>query len=185
MRFLSAFLITAVLALPQFASGHGSHRSHIVDTDDGLDIQIVRTDDEHWASYTRDGVRYVTTDSSVLEDIDKAMEKHRRIGREHAELGRKHAELGRDHAELGREHARLGREHARLARSGDEDAQRALEAEQRKLEDKQRVLEDRQRKLEAEQRELERKQKTVERESYRDIQQIFERAVREGRAKRD
>ena len=39
--------------------------------------------------------------------------------------------------------------------------------------------------LEDEQRELERKQKTVERESYRDLQQIFERAVREGRAKRE
>ena len=81
MRFLSAVLVTA-LALPQLAChGHTSHRTHIVETDGGLDIEIVRGDDEHWASYKRDGVRYVTKDAAVLAQIEKAMEKHHAISR--------------------------------------------------------------------------------------------------------
>ena len=191
MRLLSA-VVFAVLALPQLAFGHSTystHRTHIVD-DDGTDIQIVREDGgEQWASYKRDGVRYVTTDPTVLAEIDKAMEKHRELSRAHSRLGRQHSELGREHSALGREHSRLGREYSRLARNaGEAEAerlQRDLERSQRTLEAKQRELEDRQRELENKQRELEEKHRVAERDAYRAIEKIFERAVRDGKAKRD
>ena len=189
MRFLSVCLFAA-LVFPQFAfcHGHSSHRTHIVETDSGLDIEIVRTDNEHWASYKRDGVRYVTRDAAVLAQIEKAMEKHHAISREYSELGRRHSELGREHSQLGREHSRLGREQSRLAGAGSVDTERRrreLEDEQRKLEDQQRTLEDRQRELESKQHELESRQRIAESDAYREIGKIFERAVREGKAKRD
>jgi chromosome segregation ATPase len=189
MRFLPAVLFAA-LAFPQLAycHGHSSHRTHIVETDSGLDIEIVRGDSEHWASYKRNGVRYVTKDAAVLAQIEKAMEKHGAMSREYSELGRRHSELGREHSELGREHSRLGREHSRLGRVSSVEAerrQRELEAEQRKLEDKQRTLENRQRELESKQNELESRKRAAESDAYREIGKIFERAVRDGKAKRD
>jgi DNA repair exonuclease SbcCD ATPase subunit len=189
MRILSAFLLVATAAL---AFGHSTHRTHEVSSD-GTEIRIVKdSDGEHWASFERNGVKYVTTDRTVLAEIEKAMEPHRRLSREHSELGRRHSELGREHSQLGREHSRLGREHSRLgrevSRSGHtselERQQRELEAEQRKLEEKQRKLEDRQRDLEDEQRQLESKQRAMEKDTHRAIEQIFDRAVREGKARR-
>lgn len=185
---------TAILALVLLAplAFAGTHRTHIVDTDDGFEFRYVHDDDgDHWASMTIDGRRYRTTDPNVLAALEKSMEPHRELSREHSKLGRRHSELGREHSALGREHSRLGREHSRLSRDRDlserdvEARRRELEAEQRKLEDKQRKLEDRQRALESEQRTLEAKQRDTERDMHRDIEQIFERAVREGKAKRE
>jgi len=181
-----ALLLLAPLALA------GTHRTHIVDTDDGFEFRYVRDDDgDHWASMTIDGRRYRTTDPNVLAELEKTMEPHRELSREHSKLGRRHSELGREHSALGREHSRLGREHSRLSRDRDltereaDSRRRELEAEQRKLEDKQRKLEDRQRELESEQRAVEAKQRETEQTMHRDVERIFERAVREGKAKRD
>jgi DNA repair exonuclease SbcCD ATPase subunit len=193
MRFLST-LVIALLAITPLAFGHSTHRTHIVDTDGNTEIRIVReSDGESWASLKRDGVRYVTTDPAVLAEIEKATEKRRELSREHSSLGRRHSELGREHSQLGREHSRLGREHSRLSRAASRDGgtreverrQRELEEEQRKLEEKQRQLEVRQNELEQQQHEIEARQRIAERESYRALEQIFDRAVREGKAKRD
>lgn len=177
-----------LLSLPVFAGG--SRREHIVDDD--MELRIVQDDDSHWASYRNDGVRYRTSDRSVLAEIERAMEPHRELAREHSRLGRKHSELGREHSQLGREHSRLGREHSRLARDrrGLDDReierrQRDLEAEQRKLEEKQRKLEDRQREIEDDQSEIERRKNELERRGYREIEEIFERAAREGKATKE
>ncbi len=190
MRILSAVLVLAValLILPA-AAGHSVSRTRIVDTDDDMEFLIVKEDDgDYFAEYERDGVRYRTTDRTVLAQLEKALEAHRQISQEHSRLGRQHSELGREHSALGREHSRLGREHSLLARQGDsaeaERRRRELEAEQRGLEAKQRKLEDRQRALESEQRALESRQRIAEKSKQRAIEEIFERAAREGKAKK-
>lgn len=179
---LLAFLL--LLSLPVFAGG--TRREHIIDDD--MELRIVQDDESYWAAYRNDGVRYRTTDRSVLAEIERAMAPHRELAREHSRLGRNHSELGREHSQLGREHSRLGREHSRLARDRRLDdreierRQRELEKDQRTLEQQQRKLEDRQRELEDEQRAIERKKNALEREGYREIEKIFERAAREGKA---
>jgi predicted RNase H-like nuclease (RuvC/YqgF family) len=160
---------------------------------DRTSLSIIKEDHDYWAQLERNGVRYFTRDRAVLAEIEAVLEKSRDGSRDHAELGRQHAELGREHAALGREHARLGREHARLSRDAARDdgdsaeierRRRDLEAEQRGLEAKQRELEQRQRDLEAEQRKLEAVDRAGEGDRNRRIEQIFERAVREGKAKK-
>jgi chromosome segregation ATPase len=185
-------LFIALLLLAPLAFAGSSHRTHIVDTDDGFEFRYVRNDSgERWASLEVDGVRYRTEDPGVLAQIEKAMEAHREVAREHSRLGRRHSELGREHSQLGREHSRLGREHSRVSRDRDlgerevEQRQRELEAEQRKLEEKQRELESRQRELESEQRDLERRQRDTERAMHGELEKIFERAAREGKAKKN
>ena len=175
MRILTTLLCSLIAAT---ALAHSVHRSHIVNTTDRSEIRIVRDDDDYWATFKRDGVTYITRDASVLAEIDRAMDKHREISREHSRLGRRHSELGREHSKLGREHSRIGREMSRYGSS------RELEREQEKLEEKQRALELRQQDLEREQRKLEEKQRGVEREMDRELEAIFERAVRDGKAKR-
>jgi len=177
MRFLSTLLF-AFLATTAVA--HSTHRTEIVNTSERISIHIVREDDgEEWASFERNGVRYVTTDSDVLAEIEKAMEKHREFSRAHSRLGRQHSELGREHSRLGREHSRIGRAASRNGMTAElEQQQRELEEEQRKLEKKQRALED-------QQRELEEKQRVAENDANRAIEKIFERAIRAGKAKRD
>ena len=185
MRSLTLILL---LATPLAFAGSSRHSTHIVNSD-GLEfeIQVIRDGDDAWATFKRDGVRYITRDESVIDAIDKAMEPQRELGQAHSELGRQHSELGREHSELGREQSRLGREHSRASRDGvaGEERQRELEAEQRKLEDKQRKLEDKQRALEDKQRALEDKQRAIERDVNEKIQKIFEKAVRDGKARRE
>lgn len=195
MRSLPLFVFALFAAAVAFGHGRSGHRTHMVSTDDGFEFQFIREDDgDAWASLKRDGVRYVTHDHGVLEDIEDAMRPYRELSQEHSALGRKHSELGREHSALGREHSRLGREHSKVSRdvsagriseSEADQRRRELESEQRKLEDKQRALEARQRDLEGEQRGIEARQRAAERDVNRKIEEIFERAVRDGKAKRD
>ncbi len=189
MRMRLAALFLVVLAATLAVAG--VHRSHWVSSNDHTSITIIREDDDYWAKFERNGVKYFTRDAGVLAQIETALEKHRRVSAAHAELGRRHRELGREHAAHGREHARLGREHSRLSREASRDGsnaadierrRRALEEEQRGLESQQRALEDRQRGLEEEQRKLETKQRANESEKNRQIEEIFARAAREGKA---
>lgn len=177
MRFLST-LFLALLAPLAFA--HSTHRSHMVEDDGSTRIEVVReSDGEQWASFEKNGVRYLTTDASVIAEIDKAFAKHREISLEHSRLGRRHSELGREYSRLGREHSRIGREASRSGMTEDlERQQRELEKEQQKLEDKQRALEE-------EQRELEEKQSAAEKDATRAIEKIFEEAIRSGKARRN
>jgi len=191
MRTLIAVLILAVLIVVPVMAGrsHTVSRTHIVDNTDDVEFLLVKdTDGDYYAEYERDGVRYRTTHTSVLAQLEDALEAHRELSDEHARLGRQHADLGREHADLGREHARLGREHSRLARDGEsadtERRRRDLETEQRGLEAKQRKLEDRQRALESEQRTLETRQRGAEKTKYRAIEAIFVKAAGEGKAEK-
>ncbi|HEV3486759.1 MAG TPA: hypothetical protein VG106_15205, partial [Vicinamibacterales bacterium] len=179
-------ILVCLTALPLVAG----RRTHIVNTTDRTRLEIVReSSGDSYATFERDGVRYITRDRQVLGDLEDAFAEQRAISEEHAALGRRHAALGREHAEIGREHARIGREHARLHRAGDvetrEERERELEELQRRLERKQDELERKQQELEREQRELERRQKAIDRESDKTIEKIFERAIRDGKATRD
>jgi chromosome segregation ATPase len=195
MRSLPLFVFALFVATVALGDGHSRHSTHIINTDDdGFEFQFIRDDGDAWASLKRDGVRYVTHDRGVLEDIEDAMRPYRELSQEHSAIGRKHSELGREHSALGREHSRVGREHSRISRdvsagriseSEADQRRRELELEQRGLEDKQRALEARQRDLEDEQRAVEAKQRAAEREVNREIEKVFERAVRDGKAKRD
>ena len=185
MRALITLLLVAV-AFPATAGSKWTHTSQEVVNGETRLLHIVRDDDDHYARWERNGVRYVTRDAAVLAEIEKALEPQRSYANAHRELGRKHRELGREHAALGREHARLGREHARASRVSDSELrQRDFERKQQELERKQQALERRQQQLEREQQRLEATQKKFERDHDRAIDAIFERAVRNGKARRD
>ncbi|HVG25925.1 MAG TPA: hypothetical protein VND45_17340 [Thermoanaerobaculia bacterium] len=181
MRALTPLLLL-VAALSAFAGSRSVHRSEHTSNGKSRTISIIKVDDDYYATMERDGIRYITRDPRVLAEIEESLDPQREISNAHAELGRRHAELGREHAALGREHAALGREHSR-ARS--DERQRELERMQQELERKQQALERKQQRLEDEQHELERRQQAREHESEEKIDRIFERAVREGKAKRD
>jgi uncharacterized membrane protein YccC len=181
MRLLTAlFLLLAALATT--AGTRSMHRSEHIDGKNSRSLSIIKTDDDYWATWERNGVRYITRDAAVLAQIEEALDPKQERSKSHTELSRRHAALGREHAALGREHARLGREfsHAR-----SEERHRELERMQRDLARKQQELERRQQGLEREQQELERKQQGLEREANAKIDRIFERAIQEGKARRD
>ena len=185
MRALTATLLF-VAALTLTAGTRSVHRSETISDGESRLLNIVKTDDDYFATWEHNGKRYVTRDASVLAEIEAALAPHRELSKEHSAFGRRHSELGREHSKIGREHSRLAREHSRAAREGNVEArQRELEAMQRELERKQHELERRQRDLERQQRDLEAQQRTYEREADRKIDAIFERAARNGKAKRD
>jgi hypothetical protein len=182
MRALSTVLLL-VLSLSLNAGSRSQHRSETID-DDGRTrlLNVIKTDDDYFAEWERYGVRYITRDAAVLEDIENALAPRNEISKAHAKIGRRHAALGREHAALGREHARVAREHARI---GTEESEREMERVQRELERKQQVLEERQQELEREQQELERRQERIQRDADAAIDRIFERAVKDGKARRN
>ncbi|PYQ27953.1 MAG: hypothetical protein DMF56_17565 [Acidobacteria bacterium] len=161
-------LMLSIFALTASAS----HHSEYVDTrDDGTTtrISVVHDDDEHYATYEKNGVRYITRDLRVLEELETELERSSGYGREEARLGR-------EEARLGREEAAIGREEAQLARSGDDS-----EEARRRIEEKRRGIEEKRRDVERERRAVEEKRSTERGES---LASIFERAVRDGRAER-
>ena len=176
MRTLIAILVLA-LVTPLVATAKSETRL----------LNIVEDDGRHYATWENNDDRYRTEDPSVLAEIENALRPQREQSSKHSDLGRKHAALGRDHAALGREHARLGREHARLSRSASNDVearQREIERMQNELERKQLELERRQQDLERQQQELERTRQHHEHDTDAKMDEIFRRAVREGKAKR-
>ncbi|HEX6083670.1 MAG TPA: hypothetical protein VF266_04035 [Thermoanaerobaculia bacterium] len=181
MRTLTALLVLLV-TLTLTAGTRSVSRSEHVSNGKSRSLSIIKTDDDYWATWELNGKRYITRDKAVLAAVEEALDPKKQFSQAHAAIGRRHAEIGREHAAIGREHARLGREFSRVK---SEDRQRELERMQHDLERKQQELERRQQRLEREQQELERKRQALERESHAKIDRIFERAVREGKAKRD
>ncbi len=126
----------------------------------------IRTDDhgDSFASFARDGVRYETRDRDVIRALDRVTHKRRDMAREYREIGRKHREIAREQARIGREYAGSG-DHAEL-----EKQQEKLEARLDELEREQDALEERQR--------------AMEDDLNREIEEIFAKAAREGKARR-
>ena len=128
-------------------------------------------DDPDYATWERNGVRFITFDAGVIAQLDEIVARKSNVESEHAGL-RRQLEAVR------REHEALGREQERIARQGN------VEAAQRELLRKQRVLDQRQRDLEEQQRRLDQKQRDGERKTDDAIDALFERAVASGKAKR-
>ena len=140
MRLVAVVLVVVLAATLAIA---GTHRSTWSSSNDHTSISIIRDDDDYWATFERNGVKYLTRDASVLAEIEKALESKREVSGEYSELSRRHRELGREHAALGREHSRLGREHSRISREASRDGSNATDIERRlrAVEDEQRGLE--------------------------------------------
>jgi hypothetical protein len=193
MRRLAAVVLFALTALPLFAAGK-STRIVIRDGDstymtgDFDSSSDARYDNaaggRHYAWFERDGESWLITDPAVLAQLRDATRAQRGIGSDQGALGSRQAELGRRQAELGRKQAELGREEAASAVAGDRDRQREFSAKQRDLSEQQRALSEKQRELSGKQRELSAKQREVSRQVQRNIEKIFEDAMRSGVAKR-
>jgi len=161
-------LLLSLLAAMSSVTRHSEYR----DTrDDGTEtrISVVHEDGRHFATFEKNGVRYLTRDPQVLEDLEDALE-HR------SHCSREQARLGREEARIGREEAAIGREEAKLARDGNDS-----EEARRRIEEKRRGIEEKRRDLERERREIDEKRAN---ESNESLESIFERAVRDGRAER-
>jgi hypothetical protein len=154
-------------------------RSEYRDTrDDGTEtrISVVHEEHEHYATFEKNGARYITRDASVLEELERALEHNSHGAREEARVAREEARIAREEAAIAREEARLAREEARLARDGADS-----EAARHRIEEKRRGIEEKRRDLERERREIEKKRAD---ESNESLEAIFQRAVREGHAER-
>jgi chromosome segregation ATPase len=158
-------------------------------TEDGhrTQLRLVRDGDGHrtFATWERDGIRYITHDANVMAALDEALEAQRVITRDHTELARRQAELGRQHAELGREHAELGRRYAEVGRAAASGNRADLDARRRELDAAMAALDRKRRDLDREQREL---GSAPHRDGHSvddAVDAIFARALREGKAARD
>ena len=123
-------------------------------------LQFTRSDDESFAKWERNGVRYITYDAGVLAAIDKLLERKYDASIHHANLGNKYAELGRAHGALAREQPSVSRDRKRKA------------------------LEQRRRELDQLRQQLERRQTESAKAVDDALDALFERAVREGKARR-
>ncbi|HEX8407289.1 MAG TPA: hypothetical protein VF883_00365 [Thermoanaerobaculia bacterium] len=185
MRTMIAVL-TLALVTPAVAGTRVSRTENVNGNETRL-LHIIEDDGTRYATWQNNGDRYRTEDPGVLAEVEKALRPQRAYSGKHSDLGRKHAELGREHAALGREHARLSREHARVSRSSTADVEarhREIERMQRDLERKQNDLERRQNDLERQQQELERTQKHHEHDTDAQMDEIFRRALKAGKARR-
>ena len=181
----TAFLLVALLALPLFAADYGTvvihdGKHHFMNGDSGhdLDTSALGT---HFAAFERDGVQYVIRDAATLARLRKVLQPQVALGAQQAKLGSQQAAIGARQAALGSKQAALGTKQA-TARSSER--QRELAEGQRELAEQQRELADEQRPLAEQQRILGEKQRQAGRESKRQLEKIFEEAIRSGVAKR-
>jgi len=180
MRIL---LLAFALALPLFAATYENvvirDGDHSYIDGDGRDVHA-STLGRHYATFERDGVGYIIRDEATLARLRKAMQPQLKLGREQARLGEQQAELGARQAALGTRQAALGTQQA-ISRA---DQSRRFEAQQQELARQQEKLADEQRPLADAQRVLADKQRVAAREGRRQIEKIFDEAIRNGIAKR-
>ena len=131
----------------------------------------------HFAYFERDGRSYVITDPDTLDRIAALYEPQWKLGRQQAELGRKQAALGRQQADLGREQARIGMEQIH-------DHSQSIERRQNELGKKQDDLGEKQDVLGKQQEALGRQQEDIAHSAEKQIEVIFDQAIRTGVAKR-
>lgn len=172
---------TAVAATVENIIVRDGGHSYINGNGDFRDPSLEHRFGDRYAAFELDGVRYVITDEATLDKIADVIEPQVELGQKQAELGKKQAELGQEQAALGAQQARLG---ARQAGTRDSDRQRELAEQQRELAAEQRKLGEKQRELGDEQRELGAQQREAGRRAERELEKIFEKAVRDGIARR-
>jgi hypothetical protein len=185
MKAFFLLLVTAV-AIPSFAA---ARYGNIVIRDGDRYYADGASDDfaeetalgKQYASFQRDGVAYVIRDAATLTRIRQIVKPQEEIGRQQAKLGAEQAALGAKQAALGVKQAALGVQQAATtstARMNElAQQQNALSRQQQKLSDQQQPLGEQQRALGEKQREAAKKSK-------RELEVLFEDAIRTGVARR-
>jgi ribosomal protein L44E len=177
-----AFLLLA-FALPLFADTF----QNVVIRDSNRSFSDGDADDlaglgRRYASFERDGVRYVIRDEATLARLLKELQPQVDLGHEQAEIGGQQAKLGQKQAELGQQQAAIGAQQA--AHWNDRELAGELQEKQRRLQRRQEELADQQRPLAEQQRVLAEKQREASRRAKVRMAAIFEEALRNGVAKR-
>ena len=180
-----ALLILAVFTLPLFAATYGA----IVIRDgerqyshgDSRDLAETADLGRQYAYFERDGLGYVIRDVDTLARIHEIVQPQVDLGEQQAKLGAEQAALGARQAALGAKQAALGMKQAASASS---DHARELAEQQRELGRQQQKLAEQQRPLGAQQRVLGEKQREAAKTARKQLEKLFEDAVRSGLAKR-
>jgi hypothetical protein len=182
MRKLALLLLA--IALPLFAATYDSVVVRNGDTtfSFGGDPDDTADYGRRFASFEKNGARYLITDAAVLDRIDKELRPQVELGNEQARLGSEQARLGGLQAELGAQQAVIGAKQA--AAWNDSDRQRELQAQQHKLQQRQEALAEQQRPLADKQRVLADKQREAGDRAKKRLDTIFDEAIRNGTAKR-
>lgn len=181
MRTL-AFLLAAAVALPSFAATWGTVVIRDGDRQyaHGDSRDVGRTTDlgTRYAFFERDGVAYVIRDAATLARTYEIIKPQEALGRQQAKLGAEQAALGAKQAALGAKQAALGIRQA----AAPGDAQ--LAAQQHALAEQQKLLADQQQPLARQQHALGEKQHAASKVALRELQKLFEDAIRRGVATR-
>lgn len=127
-----------------------------------------------------DGSAYVIRDAATLARVKALFAPEEALGRQQAELGRRQAALGRQQARLGAEQAALGRQQASSSPIEEDE----LGRQQNALGRQQGELGRQQGELGRQQGELGRQQGELSRIADKEMQGLFEDALRSGLAKR-
>jgi hypothetical protein len=179
-----ALLFLVAFALPSFAATYGpivirdgDHHYADGDSDDFAETANLG----HYAFFERDGVGYVIRDVDTLARIRQIVKPQADLGRQQAKVGSEQAALGAKQAALGVKQAALGMKQA--ATSNDVRARELVE-QQRDLSRQQQKLSEQQMPLAEQQRVLGEKQSDAAKASRRQLEKLFDDAIRNGLAKR-
>jgi len=137
---------------------------------------------QRYASFERDGVRYVIRDEATLERLQKVLQPQVDLGEQQARIGGQQAKLGQKQAEVGQQQAAIGAQQA--THWNDQELARELQEKQRRLQQRQEELAEQQRPLAEQQRVLAEKQREASRRAKARMGAIFVEALRSGVAKR-
>lgn len=184
MRKLALLLLIA-FALSSFAATYGTivirDGDHHYADGDSDDFAEVANLGRQYAFFERDGVGYVIRDVDTLARIRKIVKPQTDLGRQQAKLGSEQAALGAKQAALGVKQAALGMKQAATTSSVQA---RELSAQQSDLSRQQQKLSEQQVPLGEQQRVLGEKQSDAAKASRRQLEKLFEDAIRNGLAKR-
>jgi hypothetical protein len=180
-----ALLFLVAFAMSSFAATYGTivirdgdHHYTLGNSDDFAEIANLGRQD---AFFERDGVGYVIRDVDTLARIRKIVKPQADLGRQQAKVGSEQAALGAKQAALGVKQAALG---MKQAATNSSVQARELTEQQRDLSRQQQKLSDQQEPLGEQQRVLAEKQSEAAKASRRQLEKLFEDAIRTGLAKR-
>jgi hypothetical protein len=180
-----AFLLLVAVALPSFAATYGTvvirDGDHQYSQGDSREIGRTANLGQRYAFFERDGVAYVIRDADTLVRIRAVIKPQEDLGERQAKLGAEQAALGAQQAALGAKQAALGLQEAASASSA---RSKELGARQRELARQQEKLAAQQEPLAEQQRVLGEKQHEASKVARRQLEKLFEDAIRSGIAKR-
>ena len=180
-----ALVLLALVAFPSLAASYGTIVIRDGDRQysqgDSHDIAASASLGRRYAFFERDGVGYVIRDADTLARTRRIIKPQEDLGEQQAKLGAEQAALGAKQAALGAKQAALGMQQAA---AGSGARARELAAQQNELARAQEKLAAQQQPLAAQQRVLGEKQRDAAKIARRELEALFENAVRNGVATR-